>query len=39
MIDSEQYLASNPSVYFPAICGDADVPTVTLRLDHNNIQV
>ena len=39
MIDSEQYLASNPSVYFPAICGDAGVPTVTLKADHNNIQV
>lgn len=39
MIDSEEYLASNPSVYFPAICGDADVPMVVLKVDHTNIQV
>jgi hypothetical protein len=39
MIDSDDYLASNPSVYFPASCSDADVPTVTLRVSGNNIQV
>lgn len=39
MIDSKNYLASNPSVYFPAACGDADVPTVTLKVGSTNIQV
>ena len=39
LIDSDDYLASNPSVYFPASCSDADVPTVTLRVSGNNIQV
>jgi hypothetical protein len=39
MIDSEDYLASNPSIYFPAACGDADVPTVTLKVGSTNIQV
>ena len=39
MIDSDDYLASNPSIYFPAACGDTDVPTVTLKVNHNNIQI
>jgi len=39
MIDSDEYLASNPSVYFPASCSDSDLPSVTLRVDSNNIQV
>ena len=39
MINSDDYLASNPSVYFPAACGDADVPTVTLKVSNTNIQV
>jgi hypothetical protein len=39
MIDSDEFLASNPSVYFTAACGDADVPTVTLRVSNTNIQV
>ena len=39
MIDSDEFLASNPSVYFPAACGDADVPTVTLKVSNTNIQV
>lgn len=39
MINSDDYLASNPSVYFPSQCGDADVPMVTLKENHTNIQV
>jgi hypothetical protein len=39
MINSDDYLASNPSVYFPAACWDADVPTVTLKVGSTNIQV
>ena len=39
MIDSDDYLASNPSVYFPASCSDSDVPTVTLKVSPQNIQV
>ena len=39
MIDSKEYLASNPSVYFPASCSDADVPSVTLRVSPQNAQV
>jgi hypothetical protein len=39
MIDSDEYLASNPAVYFPASCSDSDVPTVTLRVNSYNIQV
>jgi hypothetical protein len=36
MIDSEDYLASNPSVYFPAVCGESDVPVVTLKVSSTN---
>lgn len=39
MIDSDEYLASNPAIYFPASCSDSDVPTVTLKVSSNNIQV
>ena len=39
MIDSDEYLASNPAVYFPASCSDSDIPTVTLKESSNNIQV
>ena len=39
MVDSNEYLASNPSLYIPAVCEDTNVPIVTLRVDHNNIQV
>jgi hypothetical protein len=39
MIDSDDFLASNPSIYFPASCSDADIPNVTLRVDRNNIKV
>ena len=39
MIDSDEYLASNPSVYFPASCSDSDIPTVTLKLSSQSIQV
>ena len=39
MINSDDYLASNPSVYFPPACWDADVPTVTLKVSSTNIQV
>ena len=38
MIDSEEYLSSNPSIYFPS-CNDSDVPTVTLRLSSQNIEI
>ena len=33
VIDSDDYLASNPSVYFPTMCGNSDIPTVTLKVD------
>jgi hypothetical protein len=39
MINSEDFLASNPSVYFPAACGEIDVPNVTLIVSNTNIQV
>ena len=39
MIDSEEYLWSNPSIYFPASCWDSDVPTVSLKTSNQNIQV
>ena len=39
MIDSDEYLASNPSIYFPAACGEAWVPTVTLKVSSTNVQV
>lgn len=39
MINTDDYLATNPSVYFPPQCGDAGVPTVVLRESHTNIQV
>ena len=39
MIDSEEYLWSNPSIYFPAMCNDADIPTVTLTTSNQNVQV
>ncbi len=39
MVDSDDYLASNPSLYIPAVCEKSDVPIVTLRVNHNNIQV
>lgn len=39
MIDSDEYLASNPSIYFPASCSDSDIPTVTLKVSPQNIQV
>ena len=39
MIDSEDYLASNPSVYFPAVCGESDVPVVTLKVSSTNAQI
>ena len=39
MIDSDEYLASNPSIYFPAACGEAWVPTVTLKVNSTNVQV
>ena len=38
MIDTEEYLWSNPSVYFEN-CTDSDVPTVTLKISSDNIQV
>ena len=39
MMDSRESIASNPSVYFASACGDADVPSVTLKVDSQNIQV
>ena len=39
MIDSNDYLASNPSIYFSADCGDAEIPTVLLKVSSTNIQV
>ncbi len=38
-IDSNDYLASNPSLYIPAVCENTWVPIVTLKVNHNNIQV
>ena len=38
MIDSEEYLWSNPSIYLPS-CNDSDTPTVTLRLSSQNIEI
>jgi len=39
MVDSDEYLASNPSIYFPAMCWETDVPIVTLKLSSNSVQV
>ncbi len=39
MIDTEEYLWSNPSIYFPSCNNDSDVPTVTLRLSSQNIEI
>ena len=38
MIDTEEYLWSNPSIFFPS-CNDSETPTVTLRLSSQNIEV
>ena len=38
MIDSEDYLWSNPSIYLPS-CNDSDTPTVTLKLSSQNIEI
>ena len=38
MIDSEEYLWTNPSIFFPS-CNDSDTPTVTLRLSSQNIEI
>lgn len=39
MIDSKEVLSSNPSVYFPPSCDSSDIPTVTLKVSSQNIQV
>ena len=39
MIDSRDYLWSNPSIYFPAACDSSDIPTVTLKVNKQNIEV
>ncbi len=39
MINSDGYLASNPSLYIPAVCENSAIPIVTLKVNHNNIQV
>ena len=38
MIDSEEYLSSNPSIYFPS-CWDSETPTVTLKVSSQNIEI
>lgn len=39
IIDSEELLSSNPSLYLPTCFDDPDVPTVTLRLSATDIDV
>ena len=39
MVDSRDYLWSNPSIYFPAACDSSDIPTVTLKVNKQNIEV
>lgn len=39
MVDSDDYLASNPSLYIPSLCENSDVPVVTLKVNRNNIQI
>ena len=39
MINSSDYLANNPSIYFPASCNDSDTPTVTLKSSSQNIEI
>jgi hypothetical protein len=39
MVDSDEYLASNPSLYIPSLCENTGVPMVTLKVDRNNIQI
>ncbi len=38
MIDTEEYLWSNPSIYLPS-CNDSETPTVTLRASSQNIEI
>ena len=38
MIDTEDYLWSNPSIYLPS-CNDSETPTVTLRASSQNIEI
>lgn len=39
MVDSRDYLWSNPSIYFPIVCDSSDIPTVTLKVSNTNIDV
>ena len=39
MTDSDEYLWSSPSVYFPAVCDWSDIPTVTLKLSSTSVEV
>ena len=39
MVDTEELLGSNPSIYFPAQCNDSEVPSVTLKTSSQNIEV
>ena len=39
MVDSDEYLASNPSLYIPSLCENTGVPMVTLKVDRNNVQI
>ena len=39
MINSDEYLASNPSIYFSSDCENVGIPMVTLKLSSTNIQV
>lgn len=39
MVNSEDILWSNPSIYFPANCDSWDIPIVTLKTSAQNVQV
>ena len=39
MVDSKDYLWSSPSVYFPSACDSSDIPTVTLQVSNQYIEV
>lgn len=39
MVNSDDVLTSNPSVYFPWWCWESDVPSVVLKVSSENIEV
>ena len=39
MTDSKDALWSNPSIYFPASCDSSEIPTVSLKVSSQNIEV